>query len=167
MGVLADRLDNMRVRVQSPGGKIAAELRGRTDVRLSFSPESYRYFNEWDLERQLAALARLLWAARMREYYAAVSEAFGETITGESPPQTWRDQEYYSARDSIVAEGRSADGRIQLAVRGMTEWTVRIADGSLRTLTEDEFCARVGEAAAELISDQFAKIRELKNQIYG
>lgn len=103
----------------------------------------------------------------MREYYAAVSEAFGEAITGESRAVSPRDHEYHSARDELVAEGRSSDGAVEIAVRGMREWTVRIADGTLRRLNEQEFAPRFAEAAAELIRDQSTKIRALKNRIYG
>ncbi|GIG91435.1 hypothetical protein [Plantactinospora endophytica] len=167
MGVLAERLDDMRVRVSAPGGRIVAELRGRADVRLSFTPESYRYCDERELERQLEGLGKLLWAGRTREYYAAASEAFGATITGEPPAVSLRDQDFCSARDELVAQGRSSDGRIHLAVRGMRIWTVRVADGTVRSLTEEEFAARVSEAAGELIRDQFAKIRVLKHRVYG
>jgi hypothetical protein len=37
----------------------------------------------------------------------------------------------------------------------MRSWTVRIKDGTLRTLTEAEFAERVREAADTLIGDQF------------
>jgi hypothetical protein len=162
MGVLADRLDTMYLRVTAPARNIVAELRGRDDVQLSFTPESYRYLNEWELERQLAALGKLLWAAYIREYYAALSEAVGQTIEREGPAIGRRDLEFRAARDELVAEGRSADGLVQISTRGMQEWTVRIADGTLRTLTENEFAARVSEAAGQLINDQRTKIDVLQ-----
>jgi hypothetical protein len=157
----------MRVRVSLPGGNIAGELRDRTEVQLSFAPGSYYRYGERELERHLASIAKLLWAGRMKEYYAAVSEAFGETITGEPRPVSPRDQDYYSARDDLIAEGRSSDGRIYVAVRGMQIWTVRIADGTVRALDEDEFAVRAREAAARLIRDQLTKIRALKDRFYG
>jgi hypothetical protein len=167
VSVLAERLENMRVRVHVPGAGLEGELRGRTGVRISFEPGTYEFRTERDLERHLASLARLLWAGRMKEYYAALSEALGEQISGESPPISLRDQEYDGARDALVAEGRSADGRIYVSVRGMRDWTVRIAENTVRTLREDQFVAAVGEAAAALIQDQFAKIRRLKDEIYA
>ncbi|HEY9474547.1 MAG TPA: hypothetical protein VIS06_11950 [Mycobacteriales bacterium] len=166
MGVLSDRLDGMRVRASSPDGMIVGELRNRTEVYLSFVDGTYRRYGKQALEDQLAGLARRLWAGRMREYYAAVSAAFGETIRGESPATGQRDVAYYAARDDLVAEGRSADGRVYVATQGMRNWTVRIADGTLRALTEEEFAVRVREAAGELIRDQLGKIRELKQQFY-
>ena len=167
MGILSSRLDSMRIRASVGGGNIVGELRDRTNVHLSFASGSYRRYNEWELERQLANLARLLWAGRMKEYYVAVSEAFGESITREPGPVSPRDTDYFSARDELVAEGRSVDDRIYLAVRGMQTWTVHIADGTVRTLDEYEFATQVREAAAELIRDQFRKIRALKDRYYG
>jgi hypothetical protein len=69
-------------------------------------------------------------------------------------------------RDNLIAEGKSADSRIHIAVKGMRHWTVRIADGTVRTLTEEQFASGVREAARELINDQFAKVQELKQKIY-
>jgi hypothetical protein len=166
MGVLADRLDSMRVRASSPDGSITGELRDRTQVYLSFAPGSYRDYDEASLEEQLAGLARLLWASRMKEYYAAASEAFGEKVTKEPPPVSPRDAAFYEARDELVAEGRSADGRIHIAVRGMRTWTIRIKDGTLRALDQEAFSARVREAAGMLIDDQLTKVRALKLKFY-
>lgn len=167
MGVLADRLEAMRVRALAPGGGIGGELRGRDQVHLSFPPGRYHWFNERELEQQLAGLGRLLWAGRMKKYYAAVSEAFGEPVSGESPPISPRDQDFYAARAELTAEGISADGLVRIQVCGMREWTVRIANGTIRRLTEEQFTVRVQEAATALIRDQFAKIRFLKDRYYG
>lgn len=165
--MLSDRLDGMRIRASSPDGAVTAELHDRTQVDISFVPGSYRDYDETTLEQQLVGLGRRLWVGRMKEYYAAVSEAFGETITKEARPVGRRDVAFHKARDELIAEGRSADGRVHLQVRGMRSWTVRITNGTLHTLTEDAFAARVHEAAAALIGDQFAKVRELKLEIYG
>ena len=64
MGVLADRLDSMHVRVAVPGGQVQAVLSGRTTVTLAFADGYYQRSNEDALQHQLEALARLLWAAR-------------------------------------------------------------------------------------------------------
>lgn len=163
---LSDRLDRMRVVASSPDGAVTAELRGRADVHLTFVPGRYRTYDEAMMEQQLTGLAQRLWARRMREYYAAVSEALGETITKESPPLSPRDVKFHEARGDLVAVGESADGRIHLRLRGMRSWTVQIKNGTVRALSEDEFAARVREAARLLINDQFAKVRALKLKIY-
>jgi hypothetical protein len=167
MGVVADRLDAMVVQAEAPGGRISAKLRDRTQVELSFEPGSYRHLDERWLERQLAAVAALLWAGRMKVYHAARSEAFGMPLTGESPPATARDREYDVALEGLVAEGRAADGSVSVSVRGMRSWAVHIAPGTLQRLDEDAFVERVRAAAAALIQDQFAQVAQLKQRIYG
>lgn len=167
MGGLADRLDRMLVRVTSPDRSVTAELHGRTDVRLTFAPGVYDRSYQQDLEAQLETVAKLLWAARMKAYYAALSEVLELTITGETKPISPRDVDYYAARNELLAEGQSRDGHCHLSVHGMRHWTVRIASGTLDVLSEPEFGQAISEAADQLIRDQQTKIRELKQEFYG
>jgi hypothetical protein len=167
MGVLAERLAGMRVRASLPSGSISGEFSAQHGVDITFAPGMYDCLDERELERQLAALARSLRAAQAREYYAAVSEAFGQAATKELPALTPRDRAYDSARAELIAQGRSTDGRVSITARGMTVWTVRIVDGTLRDLDEQEFIERVRQAGAELVRDQIAQIQALKAQVYG
>jgi hypothetical protein len=157
----------MQVTSTSPDGHIAGVLRNRTEVLIAFRPGSYGRYSESVLADQLGALARLLWAGRTREYNAALSEAFGETITGESPAISERDRYYRAAREELVAEGMSGDGLVYVGVQGMRTWAVRVADGTIRELDEHEFATRVYEASHAMINDQFGKIRQLKNYCYA
>lgn len=166
METLGDRLDQMRVRATTPGGSISADLYGRNDVRVSFAPGYYQRVDKNDLEEHLASLARLLWVARMREYYAMLSEGFGYQITGGSRAISPIDVEYERQRESVLAEGRSADDAVHISVRGMKTWTVRTTDHAVSTLPEEEFAARIGEAAKALIRDHRQQIMDLKYQIY-
>jgi hypothetical protein len=167
MGVLADRLARMRIRASLPSGELSVEFSGERGVDLSFAPGRYERLDERELERHLSTLARLLRVAQAREYYATVSQVLGQPITREFPALTPRDVAYDRARAELVAEGCSADGRVGVVVQGMTTWTVRIADGTLRSLGEREFGEQVRQAGAELLRDQVAKIEVLKAQIYG
>jgi len=167
VGILADRLDRMQVQVVSPDGHISALLRNRSEVVIEFQPGSYARYGERAAEDQLSAVARLLWAGRTREYFAALSEAFGTPISGESPAIGERDRRYRAARDELIAEGASADGLVYVGAQGMRVFVVRIADGALRTLSEAEFVANVDEASQAMITDQFAKIRMLKDHCFA
>lgn len=166
MGRIADRLDGMRVSAEVAGSALAARLDGRTGVSLSFRPGVYQRVNERELERELTNLARLLWVARTREYYAIVSDVTGEVRTREGRAVTQRDLDFFAARGELIAEGRSSDGRITIKVQGMQVFRVQIVPGTVRALTEGEFVERVGEAGGELIRDQLRKVRELKLSIY-
>lgn len=167
MGVLSDRLDAMEIVVTSPSGGVQARLTGRTQVSIAFAAGSYRRYTEEKLAGALVHVARLLWAARTREYYAARSAAAGELIVGESPARTPSDHAFERDRTRLVAEGASADQRVRVSVRGMQDWTIRITAGTVRALTEDQFAACVAEAADDLIADQLAKIRLLKEEHYA
>ena len=54
-----------------------------------------------------------------------------------------------------------------VGVRGMRTWALRIADDTIRELDEHEFATRLYEASHAMITDQFAKIRQLKNFCYA
>jgi len=167
MSDLRDQIQSIRVRASSPDGAISAELAGRTQIALSFARGWYDRCDEGDLERKLGALATLLWTARMRRYWEVRSQDAGERITGEPKPISPRAVAYREARAALVAHGRSADGRVTVSVEGMRQWTVRVQRGTARALDEHEFAAAAGQAAAELIQDQYRKIAALKLKIYG
>ncbi len=167
MADLKDRIQAIHVRVSSPDGEISAELRNRSQMTLSFAPGWYDRCTEGDLERKLGALASLLWVARMREYWEVRSKDAGERITGEPKPISPRAVRYCAEREALVARGRSADGRVSVSVEGMRNWTVKVTPGTVRAIDEYEFAASAGQAAAELIRDQYQKIAALKLTIYG
>lgn len=166
VGILSDRLDQLQARVSSPNGKVTLELSGRVDVRVTFARGAYLRYEERELASDLTKAAALLMAARTRLYYEARSEAFETPIDREPPPLSPVDQEYDAARNDMVVEGRSRDGRIRVTARGLRSWQVRIAEGGLRQLTERQFSAGLAEAAGALIRQQTAGIHDLKNRIY-
>jgi hypothetical protein len=164
MGI-TERVQSLVLRVQAPSGSVSAEMRGRNDVVVSFAPGFYYRADEHEMQWQLEQLAKLLWAAWMREYQRILSDEHQQTIQ-ESRPVSQQDYEFFEKRSNLTADGRSSDGRIHVAVRGMQEWTVQVAPDAMSTLREDEFLSQVAVAARELIGDQRAKIRELKVTTY-
>ncbi|BCY05676.1 hypothetical protein [Actinoplanes sp. L3-i22] len=164
---LRDALERMRVRVSVAGGAITGELSDNDRVELSFAPGYYDRVSEPALEEHLVALARVMHAEYVRQYFQAVSAAYGRTISKDPPAIGRQDREYTARRAELVAEGRSADDRISVTVRGMRSWRVRIAPGTQRALDERQFAVSFGAAAHALIRDQFAGVRVLKNHVYG
>jgi hypothetical protein len=164
---ITERVDSMVVRASAPDGRVSAELHGRTGVRVDLAPGYFYRADEADLESSLTQLAKLMFAGRMREYYAIISDEIRQTVVPDERAISALDTRFYEERDNLVAEGRGAGGRILLQVRGMKTWIVHIARGTLRELTEDEFTSGVADAAAELILDQQAKVRELKVRTYA
>jgi hypothetical protein len=166
MGI-TERVANMTVRVSSPNGGIFARLDGRESVQLSFAPGYYERAAEHDLESQLTQVARLLWTSRMRAYNAIIADEYQESLIIDPKPQSQLDREFYDQRDNLLAVGRSADGRIEVSVRGMRDWKVRLAPGTAGVLSEEDFARAAATAATQLISDQRDKVRELKIEIFA
>lgn len=164
---LAELLDQMRVHASVDGGAVSAVLHDRQQVDISFAPGFYRRATDAVLEEHLASLARLLRVEYDRQYYAVLSKASGETITKDPPPVGWRDTEYVTQREELIAEGASAGRRIVITARGLQSWRVSIAPGTVYDLDETQFADQVGEAAAGVIRSQFAGIRALKARVYG
>lgn len=162
MGQLADRLDSIHVRVRAPGTEIEAELRNGTDISISFGESVYEFLNEATLERSLASVARLLYAAWLREYRAAIDDSALD-IT----PHDERDHEFLRERSLIESTGESNDGRVVFSAVGMQDIAVRIVPGTVWKLTEEQFVARTKEAVTLLVQDYRAKVRELKIRYYA
>ncbi|MFL6126064.1 hypothetical protein [Actinophytocola sp.] len=162
MGQLADRLDAIRVRARMPGVDIEVELRDRTDVRISFGESVYGFLTENRLQYYLAGLARLLYAAWLRQYRAAIDDSALDV-----DPHDRRDHEFLDARAAVESGGASTDARIVITAVGMREIEVRIAPGTVRKLTEDQFSARTAEAVTALIQDHLSQVRALKTRFYG
>ena len=164
MSSFGERVNGIHIRVKAPGAEIFAELRNRSEVTIFFGSGVYDWLAERHLERYLGGLARLLYVAWTREYQAALNESYLRDTGG---PQTQADRDYLAARGRLVATGSSHDGRVAVTARGMQEVTVRVADGTVRALTEHQFADRTREAATALAQDHLGKIRELKLHIYG
>ena len=162
MGQLAERLDSIHVRVRAPGTEIEAELRNGTDITISFGEGVYEFLNESGLERHLASLARLLYAAWLRQYRAAIDDSALDIA-----PHDDRDHEFLRERSQLESAGASGDGRITFSAVGMRDISVRIVPGTVWQLTEDQFAARTKEAVALLVQDYRAKVRQLKIRYYA
>lgn len=159
-------LDTLEARACTPDERVFGEIHGRTEVAVSFAPGYYEQASDTTLEMQFTRLARVLFAQRMKAYFHIRSEDFGETVTREAPPTSERDHRFVEERSKITATGTSADGRITCSVVGMAHWTIRIAPGTHRQLTEDAFCRSFAAVGSALIADQFAQIRRVKDAVY-
>ena len=167
MGDFAERIETMRVRASLRDDAIIAELCDRDQLTLAFREGFYNLCDDGDLERRLGLLASLLWAARTREYSRIYGEVTGDYSTGEDPPADVRETDWRAERDALVVTGSSADGRITVHAAGLRQWQVTLRPGTTRALGERQFAVAVGEAAGELIRDQFAKLAALSLKYYG
>jgi DNA-binding protein YbaB len=165
MGI-SERVDSMVVRATSPNGSVTATVRGMDSIEVTFMPGFYQEAGTHQMETQLAQVAKVLWANRMREYRAIVDDESNGSLVVKTEPADRRDEQFFEQRENLVAEGSSSDGRVRVTVRGMVDWTVHISPGTLQELREYELATAVGEAAQALIRDQTNKMLELKLSIY-
>lgn len=159
-------VNSLEVVVSTPDEQAFGRIRGRTEFTIWFAPGYYDKAGDSDVSWQLQRLGRLLFAARMREYYRLRSLAFRRTVTREAAPVTARDHEYVERREAVVAEATALDGRFKASATGMQHWSVQIDPGTVAEVDEATFCAAVSAAGTTLVEDQFAKIRGLKTEIY-
>jgi len=163
---VAGRLAAMRIVATAPNGMVTAELTGRHDLRLTFVDSYYYRTEERELERQLEGLCRLLWAGRAREFAELVASSGGRVVDVDESRDP-RDTEYDRCLEEMRVQGASADGRITIAGwAGMRQWEVRISDGTLRVLTEEEFAAAAAQAARAVVTERFAQAQRAARRIY-
>ncbi|AVT36670.1 hypothetical protein [Plantactinospora sp. BB1] len=163
MGEMADRINAIHVHASAPGGGVHGEVRGHNGVEIYFSSGYYEQANERQLERQLEGLARLLWTARERAHRASMAEF---NIYPDESISSYEDERFHEERAQVVAIGRSDDDRIVVSVRGMQEWRIQLAAGTLQALDERSFLAGLQVAVTRLISDQLQQVNQLKVRVY-
>lgn len=157
MTTMNEHLDTMTVTAATPSGTAFATLHGRSTVTVSFAPGYYVHTTEARLEQQLAQLGRLLWVARMKEYYRFKSQQLGREIRGEGTPRTPAQAARREARDQIHAEGDG--GVVRLSAVGMMHWTAQVEPGTVARTDEASFCHAVSRAARQLIDDHLRQLR--------
>ena len=158
MSAMADHLDTMVVDAATPGDIAFARLRGRSAVTIWFAPGYYRQSTDERIAEKLAQLGKLLWVARMREYYRFKSQQLGREIRGEGTPKTPGQVARREARDGIVAEGSSDDGAVSLTSVGLLDWSVLVPRGTVDGVDEETFTASCAQAAERLIQDHLDQL---------
>jgi hypothetical protein len=157
----------MSAEATSAGHGLSARLDGRNQVRVAFPPGVYRSLTEGAAGRELAQVARALWVRRTASHQDMLRREFGADAPYEVPPSTAADHEFDRLLATLVAEGFSADGRIRVATRGLAQWKVALAPGTLRSLREIEFERGVNEAATALAKNRAERVAELRDRVYG
>ncbi|WP_213452293.1 hypothetical protein [Rhizomonospora bruguierae] len=167
---VSDYLARMVVEVRSPDQQITARVTNYTQVDVSFRPEAYDRYREDDLAHQLARLGGTAWVA----YHRGRSEAYrrSQNLTAEElraaerPPTDPKQRAYEEELNAVEGVGRSPDGAVRIDARGMTQWTVRIAPGTIRRLAERAFLAGLHAAVEGLFADRQMKIILLKSRYF-
>lgn len=162
-----DPLDAIEARAYSPDNAILAHLHDRTQVKLEFRPGAYARYQAETLEPQLNQLATRLWVEYRRSHFRALSETRGETISGDEREDSPKLQRFTRAQAALPLQGISPGQWIKIRSEGLLRWQVRLAQGTLFRLTEQEFLAELDAALRALLADYFDKMRRLKEEYFG
>jgi hypothetical protein len=167
MGELADRLDRVIVQETSPDGRITATQTHRSEVTLQFGRGAYRRYTEAMLEGQLAGLARAVRASCQRSFYETLSAVTGQSITaGEAERELdGAERRLYEAQRALCVEITSPGGWITAETQGLDHWRIRIENGALRALSEEEFVAEATVGLRDLLAAHRDRDRELRDEI--
>ncbi|HZE41106.1 MAG TPA: hypothetical protein VE172_20090 [Stackebrandtia sp.] len=158
----------MNVRVTSPDGNITGTMIGPSGGTLAFREGSYPRYSERSLEKQLAALAKLLVVGRRRAQREAIQAATGFAGKAENPSDVDNPQrrKYLEKWHRLKVEGMSPSESVYMSATGMLDWSVVIKDGTLRKLDENSLLHQVRGAVIQLLEAQRDKEDELFQQIY-
>ncbi|MEV6843653.1 hypothetical protein [Actinoplanes sp. NPDC051411] len=167
MGELADRLERLTVRETSPDGQIAA-TRDRNQVTLRFHEGAYRSYTESALAGQLGDLARSVRAGCQRGYYEVIGDVTGQPVSaGEVERELdGRERRFYEAQRALRVETSSVNGWITVETEGLDQWRVRIRDGALRALSEEQFISEGVAALGRLLTAYHDRDRELRDEFF-
>lgn len=167
MGRIADRLDAMTIKANSPDGTIRSTLVGRSQLSLEFTSGGYERRDERELEHQLAKLATLTWTAYFRGYTEVVTSE-GMTVMA-APEDEWNshDRRYQEELREVEGRGESKNGHVKARTLALLRWQVRIKDGAVRKLSEPEFVNEALTAAGRAIKDYRVKSTQLRKEFFG
>lgn len=167
MGLLADRLDTLTIRCQSPDGLIVATARRNQLESCEFSEGAYERYESGNLEHQLERLATLLYVG----YERGVSVARGECGLGPrrkdaSQVDSEAERAYIERVYSITVAAAGPRDMVWFATTGMMEWECDISDDALRRLSESEFLSETMSAARAILVKSDHEVALLKDEYF-
>jgi hypothetical protein len=166
MGELVDRLNRVIIQEYSPDGGITAIQQHQNQVTLEFRSGAYRRYSEAGLEAQLAALADAVRISCQRSFYETISDFTGRSITAREAAQQLdgADRRLHEAQRELRVEVTSPGGWITGETQGLDRWQIRIRDGALRTLSEEEFVAEATAGLRDLLGVYRDRDRDLRDE---
>jgi hypothetical protein len=153
-------MDALEVRVSTPNEQLFGEVRGWYEVRVAILAGYAERVGDQETARQLTQLARLLFAARQREYRALVEEHLSPPVV----PLSGRAKEFRERQDATMVEGISADGAVSVTSVGLNSFHVSLVRGTADRIGSAGIAADATEAANQLVWAWLSSIDELKKQ---
>lgn len=149
---IGDALAATTVTVHTPNEQVFGSVVGLRDVRVWFAPGYYQRTAATVLEQNLAALAKLLFVAGVRERGRVSTEVSGQEFTRRIV-LGHRAETYDAFLRDLTVEVVSADGSLTVTAVGQSSYAVRITPGTLERVPQEVFEASCGEVATRLVAE--------------
>ncbi|BCY13195.1 hypothetical protein [Actinoplanes sp. L3-i22] len=168
MGEFADQLSVLSVRADSPDGRITGSVESPPRASVRFRDGAYRGYSDGELGHQLGQLAALLFA-RYRREYDEILAAYRDLPAGSDAVQYTTPQEitFRERQAALTVHGRSTRGRLEVDTRALVRWEVRVAAGTVSTLSEAEFLTEAESVIVDVLRDWRSQTILLTHEIYG
>lgn len=166
VGIVADRLQALTIRVTSPDANLQGRLNGR-DVRIQFRPDTYRDYDEPKLAHQLGRLLTLMSTGYRRGHGEIMKEAKLISVTDPKDAGNEAQRRYLEGVAQLAVVGKTSRGLVRIRSIGMRNWECRIADETVANLAESAFIAETEASIQTLLSNYRREIVFLKDRCYG
>lgn len=167
MGQLYDQLTGLTVTVTSPDGNVRAVVKGGQLERAQFRPGSYQGYSERNLEHQLVRLCTLAYTGYQRGSDRVHAEHDMVVLRDPEQARDQAEREYIERVHSITVVGAGPSRHVRFKTSGMMNWQCRIADGTLASLTEDQFLQEGSSAIQEVLRKTADLGRLLKDEYFN
>lgn len=164
-GRVSEARERSAVTVSTPNEQVFGEVRGQREVRIWFAPGHYQRVTTARLQDELGALARLLFAAGLKDANRVFRQVTGRDAVRRSPVSPG-DVEYDRRLREMEASGESDDGSVRVTAIGQPNHSVQIVAGAPDRVSQEQFEASCAQAANRLIADTEQQAARAKWEIF-
>lgn len=166
METYSDLMNRLDLVVTSPDKRIRSRLH-RDTFDIVFKEATYRKYGEANLAHQLGSLLQLMWTGFRKADLMAKSRTLGDAVAEESRnPSSRAGRELFRRRQELALNGTSARRHLKVDCVGWRNWKVGVSSGTLRELSEAEFCDEVRSMVSALMHDYHRKLQPLLEEFH-
>lgn len=151
-------LDSLSVDAETPNGQVLGVLRHGSEVTIRIHHGYAERVGDREIGTQLARVARLLVAARMREL-RGLQEVH---LTPPTEPPRGARAELREQLEAISVSGASQDGAVEAVTLGLSTWTVTVSTGTTARLGSSGLSQAATEAANTAVARWLDEVEQLR-----
>lgn len=151
----------------SPDGQIRAAFGHQGEkVEIAFQAGTYISYSETSLAHELSRLAMRVTASYVRAQEKPFDEEIPDVLHDDGIEYGLEDREYRRRVAAIKTGAKSSDGRVMVASQSLARWTVRIAEDTVRRVSEERFKDGFLSAIREVLAQHQFEVMKLKDEYY-